>query len=142
MSDEPTGDPTDIPPPKPDRKRDAAAKKADKLRLTGAAVTVVLCADTKEAGCASASDMKAAWKHLRKRSKQLARDGVRVAAVPALCVDVCKFGPIAAVCRHDGAAAPAAWYGGCDPDTLDRVLAAHTAGEPDPLDKRLDPPAA
>ena len=122
-------------PPNP--KRDAAAKKAYKLRLTAADVTVVLCGDAREAGCASASQLKESWKHLRKRSKALAKEGVRVAAINARCLDVCKFGPIAAVhsARTGGTAA---WYGGCDPATLDRLLAAHAGDGEDPAENRLD----
>ena len=122
---------------KTDRKRDAAARKADKLRLTGAAVTVVLCGDEKEAGCASAAAMRESWKHLRKRAKALSRGGTRVAAVRTLCTDVCKFGPVA------GVFPAGTWYGGCDPATLDRILDAHAGDGPDPAECRLsddDPP--
>ena len=118
-------------PSKVRKKRDAAAEKADKLRLTRAAVTVMLCGDEKEAGCASAAAMRESWKHLRKRSKELSRSGTRVAAVRTRCVDVCKFGPVAAVF-------PAGtWYGGCDPATLDRILDAHTGGGEEPAECRL-----
>ena len=133
---EPT--PTD---PKTARKRDAAAKSARKLRLTDAAVTVTLCADTKEAGCASAAEMKASWKALKGLAKQSAKDGTRVAAVKSACLDVCKFGPLAQVHSPVTAAAGhggGAWYGGCDPATLDRILAAHTGSGPDPAELRLD----
>ena len=122
---------------KTESKRRSAAKKADKLRLTGADVTVALCVDTKEADCAPAAAMKESWKHLRKRSKALAKDGVRVAAVPAKCVDVCKFGPLAQV--HSAKTGPGGvWYGGCDPETLDRVLAAHCGDGEEPAGHRLD----
>ncbi|MFH5804389.1 hypothetical protein [Alienimonas sp. DA493] len=123
------------------KKRDSAAKKADKLRLTDAAVTVVLCADAKEAGCASASEMKASWKALRTLSKRSEKNGVRIAAVKSACVDVCKFGPLAQVHSARTAAAGhggGAWYGGCDPDTLERILAAHIEGKPEPSECRLD----
>ena len=127
----------DEPDPKTEAKRRSAAKKADKLRLTAADVTVALCVDTKEADCASAAAMKASWKHLRERSKALAKGGVRVAAVPTKCVDVCKFGPLALV--HSAKTGPGgAWYGGCDPATLDRVLDAHAGDGDDPAAKRLD----
>ena len=125
-----------------------AGRKADKLRLSGADLTVTLCRDTKEAGCASAAAMKASWKHLRKRAKELHKAGVTVAAVPALCVDVCKAGPLAAVspdrCAEWGSgppgSGPQAWYGGCTPAVLDRLLAAHLSLEKDaadPADHRL-----
>ncbi|NNJ26049.1 (2Fe-2S) ferredoxin domain-containing protein [Alienimonas chondri] len=132
---------TDDPDPKNAKKRDAAAKKADKLRLTDAAATVVLCCDTKESGCASAGEMKASWKALKALAKRAGKDGVRVALVKSACVDVCKFGPIAQV--HSSVTAKAghgggAWYGGCDPATLERILAAHLSEEPDPTDCRLD----
>jgi len=128
-------------PPKDAKKRDAAAKSARKLRLTDAAATVVLCADTKEAGCASSSEMKASWKALKGLAKQAGKDGVRVAAVKSACVDVCKFGPLAQV--HSPVTAKAghgggAWYGGCDPDTLKRIFAAHLADGDDPVECRLD----
>ena len=133
---EPT--PTD---PKTARKREAAAKSARKLRLTDAAVTVLLCADTKEAGCASAAEMKASWKALKALAKQSAKEGTRVAAVKSACLDVCKFGPLAQVHSPVTAAAGhggGAWYGGCDPAALDRILAAHAGGGDDPAELRLD----
>ncbi len=133
----------DEPDPKLRRKRDAAAKKADKLRLTDAAVTVVLCADAKEAGCASAAEMKASWKALRGFSKRSEKEGVRVCAVKSACVDVCKFGPLAQVHSPRTAAAGhggGAWYGGCDPATLERILAAHAGDAADPIEYRLDEP--
>ena len=117
-------------------KRAAASKKADKLRLTAADVTVALCVDTREADCYPAAAMKESWKHLRKRSEALAKDGVRVAAVPTKCVDVCKFGPLALV--HSAKTGPGgAWYGGCDPATLDRVLDAHCGDGAEPAGRRL-----
>ena len=105
-----------------------ASAKADKCRLLHADLTVAICADTREAGCAKASELQASWKHLKKRAKALGRErGVRIAAIPTRCVDVCKFGPLMTV-QPGGR-----WYGDCTPDAIDAILDAHLDG--------TDPPA-
>ena len=99
------------------------AAKAEKCRLLDAELTVALCVDTREAGCAKAREMQASWKHLKRRAKALRKDrGVRVTAIPTKCVDVCKGGPLMTV-QPGGH-----WYAACTPEAIDAILDAHLDG--------------
>jgi (2Fe-2S) ferredoxin len=81
---------------------------------------VVVCVDTGEASCAGAKRMRRAWKHLGERLKDtgLDRKG-RVLRSRSQCMGICGAGPIVAV-HPDGV-----WYGGCDPDAIDRIVDEH-----------------
>ena len=117
-------------------KRDQAAAKLAKCRLLDASITVAICADHREAGCASAGELKASWKHLKRRSRQLSKErDVQVTALPLQCVDVCKFGPLMSVTPTGQ---PATWLGQCTPDVIDTVLDQALSGQPLPNDLVLD----
>ena len=100
-------------------KTSAGVAKA-RRRLASAERHVVVCTDTGEAGCAGAKRMRRAWKHLGERLKDtgLARNG-RVLRTRSPCMGICEAGPILVV-YPDGV-----WYGGCDPDTIDRIVDEH-----------------
>lgn len=118
---------------KAEQKRRQAAAKAEKCRLTGATLTVAICADTREAGCASAGQLRESWKYLKRRTRQIEKEtGVRITAIPTQCVDVCKFGPLMTV-QPDGV-----WYGRCSPEAIDEILTAHLTQSPPPEGHRLD----
>lgn len=95
-------------------------KKPGDVRFEAPAYHVVLCSDTRKEGCASAKQMKRAWKHLEERlaEEKLDRDG-KVLASRAKCFGICSAGPIAAV--HPGGV----FYGGCDPKGIDRIVDEH-----------------
>ncbi|MGV3485969.1 MAG: (2Fe-2S) ferredoxin domain-containing protein, partial [Planctomycetaceae bacterium] len=98
----------------------SAKKRAKKLGLADAVLTVALCGDEKTAKCASACEMRRSWKHLRDLARQRRKDlGQRVVILRIACPGVCKFGPVAAVFPGG------TWYGGCDPETLDRIVECH-----------------
>lgn len=81
---------------------------------------VVMCGDTRKEGCASAKQMKRAWKHLEERLSEEKLDGEGgVMASRARCFGICTAGPIAAV-HPDGV-----FYGGCDPKGIDRIVDEH-----------------
>jgi (2Fe-2S) ferredoxin len=81
---------------------------------------VVMCGDTRKEGCASAKQMKRAWKHLEERLSEERLDGEGgVMASRAKCFGICTAGPIAAV-HPEGI-----WYGGCDPKGVDRIVDEH-----------------
>ena len=97
-------------------------KKAEPsdVRFSAPERHIVMCCDTRKEGCASAKQMKRAWKHLEDRlsEEKLDRDG-RLMATRAKCFGICSAGPIAAV-HPEGT-----WYGGCDPKGIDRVVDEH-----------------
>ena len=95
----------------------SARKRAAKLGLVDSVLTIALCGDEKTAKCASACQMRTSWKRLRELKKQRRKQfGQRITVLRIACPGVCKFGPVAAVFPSGH------WYGGCDPDTLDRIV--------------------
>lgn len=82
---------------------------------------VLLCADTRRCGCASAKKMRKAWKHLE---KAVARAGLKrqVLCTRTECLGICDGGPIVGV-YPDGV-----WYGACDDEAIDRIVHDHLLG--------------
>lgn len=101
---------------------DASRKKAAR-RLSLTRRHLLLCADAGEEGCASAKRMRRAWRHLGERLEEtgLEKKG-RVLRSKTGCFGICAAGPILAV-YPDGV-----WYGGCDPDAIDRIVDDHLLG--------------
>lgn len=114
---------------------EGAQKRAEKLGLADAQITIVICGDEKVAKCASAAEMHRSWKHLKKRAKQLRKEqGIRIIPIRSQCMDVCRFGPVAGVFPSG------CWYGGCDEETLDQILQSHLHQAPQPKDNLLATP--
>src|SRR5690606_8047472 len=83
------------------------------------------CGDHDRARCASKAQMKESWKYLKRRAKEIRKEqGKRVVVMRTECLGVCRFGPVAAVFPSG------AWYGGCTPEVLERMLAASLDGDP------------
>ncbi len=99
---------------------DKAHKKALKLGMETAQRHIALCCDTREEGCASAEQMRASWKHLRRRLKELGlRKPIQILTTQSRCFDICRAGPIAVVYPEG------VWYSGCNEQVLDEIIDEH-----------------
>ena len=105
-------------------KMDKARRRSQKFGLPGIRRCILLCTDTKEAGCASKRTMKASWQYLRKRARQLGLGrAAGLLTLQSQCVGLCQCGPIAVV-YPDGV-----WYLNCVPEVIDRILTDHILGD-------------
>lgn len=102
-----------------------ARERAAKMALGDAALTIAICGDEKTAKCASACEMRESWKHLRRIAKSRRKEGQpRIVVLKLECPGICRSGPIAAVFPSG------IWYSGCDPSTIDEIIAHHEASNP------------
>lgn len=97
-----------------------ARKKAEKLRLSDARYTLVVCMDRKTGKCCCAKSMDEAWKYLKRRCKQWRKDDqAPILRIKSGCIGVCRSGPIIGVFPDR------VWYGACTPDVIDRIFDEH-----------------
>ena len=95
-------------------------KVAGTIGVPAARRHIFVCCDQTTPKCCEKERGLAAWEYLKRRLKELGlSDQGGILRTKANCLRICEGGPIAVVYPEG------AWYKGCDPPVLDRIIREH-----------------